>query len=74
MQKPIIQVAKGYGLCGRGLGKLCAKHQIAVPPRGYWQKVKISKLEKISNLDNNNIILKPKTKVVTKYSLIILRK
>lgn len=70
-QKPIIQVAKDYGLSDRGLGKLCAKYQIPVPPRGYWQKVKngqkieIPKLEKISHLDDNIVILKPKTKVVT---------
>lgn len=70
-QKPIIQIAKDYGLSDRGLGKLCEKYQIPIPPRGYWQKVRsgqkieIPKLKKISNLDNNIIILKPKTKVVT---------
>lgn len=70
-QKPIIQVAKDYGLSDRGLGKLCAKYQIPVPPRGYWQKVKngqkikIPKLERINHIDDNIVILKPKTKVVT---------
>lgn len=70
-QKPIIQVAKEYGLSDRGLGKLCAKYQIPVPPRGYWQKIrngqeiKIPKLEKINNLDDNNVILKSKTTIST---------
>jgi hypothetical protein len=36
--EPIIHVAGGVGLSGRGLGKLCARHNIPVPPRGWWAK------------------------------------
>lgn len=36
--EPIIHVASGVGLSGRGLGKLCARHNIPVPPRGWWAK------------------------------------
>lgn len=36
--EPIVHVASRLGLSGRGLGKLCARHQIPVPPRGWWAK------------------------------------
>ena len=35
---PIETLAKEFGLSGRGLGKLCARYLIPVPPRGYWAK------------------------------------
>jgi hypothetical protein len=35
---PIVHVASRLGLSGRGLGKLCARHAIPVPPRGWWAK------------------------------------
>jgi hypothetical protein len=36
--EPIIHVAKRLGLSDRGLAKVCARHQIPVPPRGWWAK------------------------------------
>ncbi|MEQ1760626.1 MAG: hypothetical protein ABL986_20135 [Vicinamibacterales bacterium] len=36
--EPIVHVATRLGLSGRGLGKLCARHEIPVPPRGWWAK------------------------------------
>jgi hypothetical protein len=36
--EPISKIAPRYGLSDRGLGKLCARHDIPVPPRGYWAK------------------------------------
>lgn len=36
--RPMIHVAKEYGLSGRGLAKLCARHEVPVPPRGHWAK------------------------------------
>lgn len=36
--EPISVLAPRYGLSGRGLGKLCARHRIPVPPRGYWAR------------------------------------
>lgn len=36
--EPIVHVAFRLGLSGRGLGKLCARHDIPVPPRGWWAK------------------------------------
>src|SRR5262245_9895114 len=35
---PIVRVASRLGLSGRGLGKLCARYRIPVPPRGWWAK------------------------------------
>jgi hypothetical protein len=35
---PIHTLAGELGLSGRGLGKLCARRDIPVPPRGYWAK------------------------------------
>jgi hypothetical protein len=34
----IDSLAITLGLSGRGLGKLCARYDIPVPPRGYWAK------------------------------------
>ena len=36
--EPIIHVARLLGLSGRGLGKLCARYGVPVPPRGWWAK------------------------------------
>jgi hypothetical protein len=35
----MIHVGKEYGLSDRGLAKLCTRHEIPVPPRGYWAKI-----------------------------------
>ena len=35
---PLDALAKELALCGRGLGKLCDRHDIPVPPRGWWAK------------------------------------
>jgi hypothetical protein len=35
---PVEALATELGLSGRGLGKLCARYDIPVPPRGYWAK------------------------------------
>jgi hypothetical protein len=36
--KPMIQLAKGYGLSDVGLRKICIKQGIPTPPLGYWAK------------------------------------
>jgi hypothetical protein len=36
--EPIQKLAPRYGLSDRGLGKLCARHDIPVPPRGWWAR------------------------------------
>ena len=35
---PIDTLSGELGLSGRGLGKLCARYDIPVPPRGHWAK------------------------------------
>jgi hypothetical protein len=35
---PITRLAKEYGLSDVGLAKICKKHDIPRPPRGYWAK------------------------------------
>lgn len=37
-QKPMMVIAKEYGLSDKGLAKLCERNGIPVPPRGYWAK------------------------------------
>jgi hypothetical protein len=37
--EPVDRLAKSWGLSGRGLGKLCARLMVPVPPRGYWARV-----------------------------------
>src|SRR5262245_57950989 len=36
--EPATKIAARYGISDRGLGKLCERHNIPVPPRGYWAR------------------------------------
>jgi hypothetical protein len=36
--QPMLRLAKTYGLSDVGLAKVCKKHRIPRPPRGYWAK------------------------------------
>ena len=36
--EPIQKLAKEYGLSDVGLAKVCRRHAIPVPPRGYWAR------------------------------------
>lgn len=33
---PVVQLSKTLGISGPGLAKLCRRHSIPCPPRGYW--------------------------------------
>jgi len=37
--KPVEKVAEEFGISGRGLAKICKRHRIPSPPRGYWAKL-----------------------------------
>ena len=37
--RPAIALAEEFGISGRGLGKICSRFEIPVPPRGYWAKL-----------------------------------
>jgi hypothetical protein len=36
---PMIQLAKAYGLSDVGLAKVCRKHNVPKPQRGFWAKL-----------------------------------
>lgn len=38
-EQPVLRLAKTYGLSDVGLAKICRKHDISRPPRGYWAKL-----------------------------------
>jgi hypothetical protein len=40
---PAIKLAEEFGISGRGLGKICARFNIPVPPRGHWAKLAVGK-------------------------------
>lgn len=37
-QTPMIKLAKEFGVFDQGLAKICKRHAIPFPPRGYWAK------------------------------------
>lgn len=37
-QEPMIRLARSFGISDVGLAKICRKHDIPRPPRGYWAK------------------------------------
>jgi hypothetical protein len=41
--EPIQKVSKDYGLSDVGLAKICCRHNIPIPPRGYWAKKQAGK-------------------------------
>ena len=65
-QTPMNRLAARYGITGNGLAKICARHKIPYPPRGYWAKksagkpVIASPLPENSNQRLNTILIKPK--------------
>lgn len=46
--KPMSKLAVEFGLSDRGLAKLCERHRVPVPPRGYWAKLNAGKKVKQS--------------------------
>jgi hypothetical protein len=38
-QTPMWRLCNEFGLAGRGLGKLCERWNVPVPPRGYWRRL-----------------------------------
>lgn len=38
-EKPVIHVAKRYGISDVALRKICKKHDVPLPPLGYWAKL-----------------------------------
>ena len=42
-QKPVTQLAKEFGLSDVGFAKLCRRHAVPLPYRGYWARVEVGK-------------------------------
>src|ERR1700733_11954397 len=65
---PMQKLAVEFGLSGRGLAKLCDRHQIPVPGRGYWARLQFgqkpvrSQLPKITNVALDSILIVPHEK------------
>lgn len=38
--EPVVKIARRLGISDRGLAKICTRHNIPLPPRGYWARVK----------------------------------
>ena len=47
---PIQKLAKQYGLSDRGFSKICQRHLVPVPPRGYWAKIEAGQPAKPTRL------------------------
>lgn len=58
-------VAARYGISGVGLGKVCRRHRIPVPGRGYWQQVRAGHRRKQKELPPLNGKEKADTVVLT---------
>jgi hypothetical protein len=48
--KPMIRLAEEFGLSDQGLSKICARHAIPKPPRGYWAKLEAGKKAELKPL------------------------
>jgi hypothetical protein len=65
--KPIMKLAEDFGISDRGLGKICARYRVPVPPRGYWakvaagKKVKQTRFHEVSDPALNRIEISPST-------------
>jgi hypothetical protein len=53
-QQPMTRLARNYGLSDVGLAKLCRRHDIPRPPRGYWAQKEFGKAPKQTPLPNPN--------------------
>ncbi|MCV9997299.1 hypothetical protein OE766_03480 [Pararhizobium sp. YC-54] len=47
---PIQKLAGQYGLSDRGFAKICERHLVPVPPRGYWAKIEAGQPVKVTAL------------------------
>ncbi len=55
---PIQKLAEQYGLSDRGLAKICERHLVPPPPRGYWAKIQAGqspKKPKLRSVDNTDL-------------------
>jgi hypothetical protein len=76
--KPMTHLAKELGLSDVGLRKICVKHGIPVPARGYWARLQFGKQDPRPELpfENNNpqIRLPDEDTAATREQLSLMRK
>ena len=66
-KEPIQIIAPRFGLSDRGLGKLCERHAIPTPPRGYWARRQAGqKVPRIPLLDVDDPQM-PDTHAIARY-------
>lgn len=42
-ERPLMKVAADYNITGTALKKICDRHEIPTPERGYWTKLEFGK-------------------------------
>lgn len=61
--EPMTKVAERYGISDVGIKKICIKHRIPTPPRGYWARKKAGRKDKktiyrqVSDITLNRILI-----------------
>lgn len=61
--KPMTEVSADLGISDRGLAKICSRHRVPSPPRGYWAQVAAGQMPrkppflKIRDKDLENVIV-----------------
>ena len=58
---PMSRLAREYGLSDRGLAKICERHRIHRPPRGYWAKKQFGQKPRQKDPGGRKITLWPGT-------------
>src|SRR3954462_12935691 len=62
--KPMTKVSEGLGLSDVGLKKVCTKHRVPRPPRGYWgekdagKPVKQTRLHETADPQDERIVIR----------------
>ncbi len=54
--EPILHLVARLGLSDRGLAKLCARHDIPVPSRGWWAKKQHSRYDRARFTAGNSLV------------------
>jgi hypothetical protein len=63
-EKPLSRLAPEFGLSDNGLRKLCKRHDIPIPARGYWARAAAGQAVKSTKLprpDDNELVWEPPT-------------
>lgn len=71
--KPMTRLSKEFGFSDVGLAKICRKHDIPLPERGYWAKLDAGHhvpKRSLPNAEQNPNITIPKKPVVTEQALL----